>query len=120
MPRGGKRVGAGRPAGTGKYGVPTYAARIPITLQDEFQEWLNSFYPDRHNNDAQLDKKVYAQNKKGKKMNKQEYKAYLIKLADKADKQCGKSDNNDDANRYEGMADAFRQAAELVNIMEAE
>jgi|JFJP01.1.fsa_nt_gi DNA polymerase V len=35
MPRGGKRAGAGRPQGTGKYGEPTKAVRIPIRIADE-------------------------------------------------------------------------------------
>ncbi len=33
--RGGKRPGAGRPKGSGKYGCPTQAVRIPIHLKDE-------------------------------------------------------------------------------------
>ncbi|MFM7887494.1 MAG: LexA family protein [Pseudanabaena sp.] len=35
MPRGGKRVGAGRPQGTGKYGEATKAVRLPIRIADE-------------------------------------------------------------------------------------
>jgi DNA polymerase V len=35
MPRGGKREGAGRPAGTGKYGEKTKAVRLPISIADE-------------------------------------------------------------------------------------
>ena len=31
MPRGGKREGAGRPAGTGKFGEPTKSIRIPLS-----------------------------------------------------------------------------------------
>ncbi len=31
MPRGGKRNGAGRPKGTGKFGEPTKAVRLPIS-----------------------------------------------------------------------------------------
>ena len=35
MPRGGKRAGAGRPQGTGKYGEATKAVRLPIRVADE-------------------------------------------------------------------------------------
>jgi len=35
MPRGGKREGAGRPQGTGKYGEATKAVRLPIRIADE-------------------------------------------------------------------------------------
>jgi len=35
MPRGGKRIGAGRPQGTGKYGEATKAVRLPIRIADE-------------------------------------------------------------------------------------
>ncbi|TYQ23976.1 translesion error-prone DNA polymerase V autoproteolytic subunit [Pseudanabaena sp. UWO311] len=40
MPRGGKRQGAGRPAGTGKYNETTKAVRLPISLADEILEAL--------------------------------------------------------------------------------
>ncbi len=33
--RGGRRPGAGRPKGTGKFGCPTRAIRIPIHLKEE-------------------------------------------------------------------------------------
>lgn len=39
MPRGGKRAGAGRPIGTGKYGEATKAIRVPIR---EIQQILQS------------------------------------------------------------------------------
>lgn len=35
MPRGGKREGAGRPQGTGKYAEPTKAVRLPISVADK-------------------------------------------------------------------------------------
>lgn len=35
MPRGGKREGAGRPQGTGKYGEETKAVRLPVRIVDE-------------------------------------------------------------------------------------
>lgn len=40
MARGGKRVGAGRPPGTGKYGEPTKAMRLPVSLADQLSEVL--------------------------------------------------------------------------------
>jgi DNA polymerase V len=40
MPRGGKRQGAGRPVGTGKYNETTKAIRLPISLADEILEAL--------------------------------------------------------------------------------
>ncbi len=38
--RGGKRDGAGRPQGTGKYGEPTKAIRVPQSLVDGIQQFL--------------------------------------------------------------------------------
>jgi len=35
MPRGGKREGAGRPQGTGKYGEATKAVRLPVSVADK-------------------------------------------------------------------------------------
>lgn len=35
MARGGKRVGAGRPKGTGKYGEETKAVRLPVRIADK-------------------------------------------------------------------------------------
>jgi DNA polymerase V len=35
MTRGGKREGAGRPAGTGKYGEKTKAIRLPVSIADQ-------------------------------------------------------------------------------------
>jgi DNA polymerase V len=35
MPRGGKREGAGRPQGSGKYGEETKAVRLPVRIADE-------------------------------------------------------------------------------------
>lgn len=44
MPRGGKREGAGRPAGSGKYGEPTWAVRIPKRMipymPEIIREWI--------------------------------------------------------------------------------
>ena len=40
MGRGGKRFGAGRPPGTGKYGEPTKAMRLPISLADQLGDVL--------------------------------------------------------------------------------
>jgi DNA polymerase V len=35
MPRGGNRTGAGRPKGQGKYGEPTKAVRVPVSMVDK-------------------------------------------------------------------------------------
>ncbi|ELS32317.1 MULTISPECIES: LexA family protein [Pseudanabaena] len=40
MPRGGKRQGAGRPVGTGKYNETTKAVRLPVSIADEILEAL--------------------------------------------------------------------------------
>jgi DNA polymerase V len=44
MGRGGKRPGAGRPPGTGKYGEPTKAVRLPMSLADQVTEILESWH----------------------------------------------------------------------------
>lgn len=45
MPKGGKRVGSGRPKGTGKFGEPTVAVRIPISEVDNVLRCVqNKFY----------------------------------------------------------------------------
>ncbi len=41
MPRGGKREGAGRPVGTGKYGEKTKAVRLPVRIVNEILDSLN-------------------------------------------------------------------------------
>lgn len=41
--RGGKRDGAGRPHGSGKYGEPTKAIRVPHSLVDELQQFLTRY-----------------------------------------------------------------------------
>ncbi|MDY6939708.1 MAG: translesion error-prone DNA polymerase V autoproteolytic subunit [Cyanobacteriota bacterium] len=43
MGRGGKRPGAGRPRGSGKYGEPTKAVRLPISLVDRVSEILENW-----------------------------------------------------------------------------
>lgn len=40
LPRGGKREGAGRPQGSGKYGEPTKAIRVPRSMAQMVQTWL--------------------------------------------------------------------------------
>ncbi len=40
MPRGGKREGAGRPKGTGKYGCETTAIRVPAHLVDDVRDFV--------------------------------------------------------------------------------
>jgi DNA polymerase V len=39
--RGGKREGAGRPEGSGKFGEPTKAIRIPISQEEKVRKWLS-------------------------------------------------------------------------------
>lgn len=46
MSRGGKRAGAGRPTGTGKFGEPTRAVRLPLSLVNQLPEILNSSQPE--------------------------------------------------------------------------
>lgn len=38
--RGGKRAGAGRPKGTGKYGCATKAVRVPVGLVDDVHAYI--------------------------------------------------------------------------------
>ncbi|MBQ2848997.1 MAG: hypothetical protein IJE77_00835, partial [Thermoguttaceae bacterium] len=40
MARGGKRKGAGRPKGTGKFGEPTKAIRLPISMIDRIMLFI--------------------------------------------------------------------------------
>lgn len=40
MPRGGRRKGAGRPKGTGKFGEPTKAVRLPISMIDQIMSFI--------------------------------------------------------------------------------
>ncbi len=40
MPKGGKREGAGRPKGTGKYGCKTAAIRVPAHLVDDVRDFV--------------------------------------------------------------------------------
>ncbi len=42
MARGGARKGAGRPVGQGKYGEPTKAVRIPVSIVDEVKAFAQS------------------------------------------------------------------------------
>lgn len=43
MGRGGKRAGAGRPKGSGKYGEPTKAMRVPQSLADRLEPILDNW-----------------------------------------------------------------------------
>lgn len=43
LPRGGKRDGAGRPHGSGKYGEPTRAIRVPQSLVEDLQQFLVAY-----------------------------------------------------------------------------
>ena len=40
MPRGGKRKGAGRPKGTGKFGEPTKAVRLPVSKINQIMQFI--------------------------------------------------------------------------------
>ena len=40
MARGGKRKGAGRPKGTGKFGEPTKAIRLPVSMIDRIMQFI--------------------------------------------------------------------------------
>ena len=40
MPRGGRRKGSGRPAGTGQFGAPTKSIRVPVGMVDEVLEYV--------------------------------------------------------------------------------
>lgn len=41
MPRGGRREGAGRPKGTGKFGEPTKAVRIPVSQISRIMSFID-------------------------------------------------------------------------------
>jgi DNA polymerase V len=45
MARGGKREGAGRPKGSGKYGEPTKAVRVPISKLGEIEALIRRSHP---------------------------------------------------------------------------
>lgn len=38
--RGGRRVGAGRPKGSGRFGEPTVPVRVPLSLADEVESFV--------------------------------------------------------------------------------
>lgn len=40
MPRGGQRTGAGRPQGSGKFGEPTQAIRVPVSQVEIVLDWV--------------------------------------------------------------------------------
>lgn len=42
MARGGKRTGAGRPKGTGKFGEPTVPVRVPVSMADDIAAWVKN------------------------------------------------------------------------------
>lgn len=50
LQRGGKRKGAGRPHGSGKYGEPTKAIRIPQSMVGKLQKVLTAYSPDELSN----------------------------------------------------------------------
>ncbi len=40
MPRGGARIGAGRPVGQGKFGMPTTPVRVPSQMREKILEFI--------------------------------------------------------------------------------
>lgn len=44
MTSGGKRSGAGRPKGTGKFGEPTVAMRVPVSEVETILRWVENKY----------------------------------------------------------------------------
>ncbi len=59
MPRGGKRNGAGRPKGTGKFGEPTKAVRLPVSQIEPVMEFV----------EQKCNKKINDQNEEGANRN---------------------------------------------------
>lgn len=53
--RGGRRAGAGRPVGSGKYGEPTKAVRVPESMVPHLQEMIQDFKAERAANLDQMD-----------------------------------------------------------------
>ncbi|MFI4956625.1 MAG: LexA family protein [Gammaproteobacteria bacterium] len=45
--RGGRREGAGRPAGQGKYGEPTQSIRVPVSRVEDIKRFINR-QPSKH------------------------------------------------------------------------
>lgn len=53
MGRGGKRIGAGRPKGSGKYGEPTKAMRVPQSLANQLEPILKNWQTIAHSGTEQ-------------------------------------------------------------------
>ncbi|NJN61782.1 MAG: translesion error-prone DNA polymerase V autoproteolytic subunit [Coleofasciculaceae cyanobacterium RL_1_1] len=53
MGRGGKRIGAGRPKGSGKYGEPTKAMRVPQSLANQLEPILKNWQTVAHSETEQ-------------------------------------------------------------------
>lgn len=51
MPKGGKRKGAGRKTGSGKYGEPTTPVRIPVSLVDIVLNFVKKLKSNNENTD---------------------------------------------------------------------
>jgi hypothetical protein len=58
LKRGGRRFGAGRPRGTGIYGTPTVAIRVPVRLAPLFKLMLQ-FIASGHDAAGALSKALY-------------------------------------------------------------
>ncbi len=58
MPRGGKRKGAGRKVGSGKYGEPTKPVRVPVSLIDKVKVFINK-WRDYENKNEEILKKTH-------------------------------------------------------------
>jgi DNA polymerase V len=56
MGRGGKRAGAGRPKGSGKYGEPTKAMRVPQSLANQLEPILKNWQTVAHSKTDQPDR----------------------------------------------------------------
>ena len=52
MPRGGKRIGAGRPYGSNMYGEPTVPMRVPVSLASKLKNAV------KNNNKHQYTKEI--------------------------------------------------------------
>ncbi len=46
MPRGGRRPGAGRQHGTGRYGEPTIVMRVPASMVDAIKQFILDYIED--------------------------------------------------------------------------
>jgi DNA polymerase V len=64
MARGGKREGAGRPKGSGKYGEPTKAVRVPISKLGEIESLIRRSHPNTSLTGSNSDYQDYSDSRK--------------------------------------------------------